>query len=124
MNDATHDRDPAQHSNGRPACRSWCEDAEKDRNDPYGCRGDHRGKAWGTIASAGFPPMVDSIDPPSHETVLVRPQFAQSDYLPGASLCWGNMGRTDGDYEVELTPKVARALAGALVAAADTAESA
>lgn len=89
MINATHHDITGQHSDGRPACPSWCED--RDRDD-YSCRGDHRGKAWGTVASAGLPPVVDSLEAPSHETVLVRPQWGEDDDLPRAVAVLGSWG--------------------------------
>ena len=100
---------------GRPVCPSWCED--RDRDD-YSCRGEHRGKAWGTVASAGLPPIVDSIEPPNHDTVLVRPEFDEVDSLPRGVALFGSMGgsaRSQRDYEVALTIKEARPLAVAEV---------
>ncbi len=89
---------------------SWCIDSPT-------CRGDHRGKTWGTVATGGLPPVVDSIEPPPYNTVCVAARFPESDGLPrGVALFGAQHGE---DWEVELTPDEAVAVAKALEAAVD-----
>ncbi len=114
MSKIPHQTSDNQHPDRRhAACPSWCVDQGP-------CRGDHHGKVWGTVAAGGLPPVVDSIEAPTYDTVCVRPQYPESDDLPRGVALFGAWG--GAEWQVDLTVTEARALAQALVAAADTAE--
>ncbi len=103
---------PGTPSNEEAWCPSWC------LNSPN-CDGDHLGQLWGTVATGGLPPVVDSIDPPEYDTVCVRAQFPESSKLQRGVALFGAWGGED--WEVALTPDEAVALARALEAAIDKA---
>ena len=95
----------------RTTCPSWCEDAGD-------CRGEHHGKTWGTVASGGLPPIVDSPEAPFHNTACVAAQHDELDGLPpGVTLfgCWAG----GQDWQVDLTIAEARAIATAILERCD-----
>ena len=94
-------------------CPSWCTDAGS-------CRAEHQGPVWGTVATGGLPPIVDSIEAPRHDTVCVQPQHDEVDNLPPHVALFGSW-RGD-NWQVDLTVAEARATAQALLAAAETTE--
>ncbi len=94
-------------------CPSWCTDSSD-------CRGEHHGEVWGTVATGGLPPIVDSIEAPTHDTVCVQPQHDEADGLPPHVALFGSWN--DNDWEVDLTVAEARATARALLVAAAMAE--
>ncbi len=114
MIDASSTHTPEQPPDGgrAPRCPSWCVNAPT-------CDGDHGGKLWGTVATGGLPPAVDSIEPPPYNTVCVRAQFPEVSKLPPGVALFGAWGGED--WEVELTTDQAAALARALEAAVDEA---
>jgi hypothetical protein len=114
MSKIPHQTPDNQHPDRRHAtCPTWCTDGDT-------CPGDHHGKVWGTVATGGLPPIVDSIEPPAYNTVCVRPEHDEVDSLaPHVALFGSNRGE---DWETPLTVAEARAVAQALLTAADTAE--
>ncbi len=97
----------------RIECQSWCIDGNT-------CDGDHHGEVWGTVATGGLPPIVDSIEAPTHDTVCVQPQHDEADGLPPGVALFGSWN--DQDWQVDLTVAEARATARALLVAAAMAE--
>ena len=86
-------------------------------------QGEHGGKAWGTVATGGLPPLVDTPEAPPYKTAVVRAQHDEAHGLaPGVAL-FGCDGGVDADYQVDLTLKEARVLLEGLTAVAE-AESA
>ncbi len=97
-------------------CPSWCTDG-----DP--CLGDHHGDQWASVTTGGLVPDVLGIEPPRYNIACVAPQFSELDNLPRGASLFGTWGSHNSDWQVDLTVAEARALAQAVLNAADTAES-
>lgn len=74
----------------------------------------HIGPFWGTVASGGLPPIIDSIEPPAYNTVCVRAEY--DGLAPGVALFGSWHSR---DWEVNLTVQEAHAVAAAILGACD-----
>lgn len=95
-------------------CPSWCIDQGT-------CRGDHSAEAFGTTATGGLPPHVDSPEAPRHNIVVVRAQWPEVEGLPPGVALFGV--HHDRDFQVDLTVREAGVLLAGLTAAIATADA-